>query len=150
MAFELGRGDSHERPNASTRSAASAFCPKVSLDRRAGLRLHDKLLRNLGHGLMGESRYYRGTGLTFDTHVGFEILDVYEDLDFVSRGTVAVGGREFRLSRAGGVNAPFWVGATFLGAWPDGCGELTLVGRGRGMTGPRFRELLAAVRLPQS
>jgi hypothetical protein len=147
--FGVGGGDS-EPPGASTRSAASTFCPKVSLGPQAGMEFYDHLLRNLGGGLMGESRYYRGQGQTLDIHVGFNVLEVYEDLDFLARGTSVIRGRKFELSKSAGVNAPFWAAASDLGRGPESCRDVTIVGRGGGMNERRFRDLLSALKFPAS
>lgn len=145
LAFALGRSDS-ELPRASTRSAASAFCPKVSLRPRAGMEFFDHQLRNLGGGLMGESRIYRGKGERFEIHVGFEALEAFEDLDFLARGTSLIGGREFMLSKAAAVNFPFWAATFDLGFGPEGCREVTIIGRR--VKERRFRSLLALLRIP--
>jgi hypothetical protein len=147
LALRVGGGDS-EPPNASTRSAASSFCPKASLAPGARMEFYDHLLRNLGGGLMGESRYYRGQGQTLDIHVGFDILEVYEDLDFLAQGTSVIRGRKFELSKSVGVNAPFWAAAADLGRGPESCRNVTIVGRGRGMKAERFRDLLGELRFP--
>jgi hypothetical protein len=145
LAFGVGGGEP-EPPGASTRSAASTFCPKVSLGPRTGMGFYDHQLRNLGGGLMGESRFYRGEAETFEIHVGFDALEAYEDLDFLSRGTSVVGGRKFKLSQAVAVNFPFWAATFDLGFGPKGCREVTIIGRP--VKERRFRVLLSVLKIP--
>jgi hypothetical protein len=149
LAFGVG-GSDPEPPNATTRSATSSFCPKVSLAHGAGMEFYDHLLRNLGAGLMGESRYYRGQGQTLDIHVGFDVLEVYEDLDFLAQGTSVIRGRKFELSKSAGVNASFWAAVSDLRRGPESCRRVTIVGRGGGMNAKRFRDLLATLKFPAS
>lgn len=145
LVFALTRGDS-EPPGASTRSAASSFCPKVSLAARSGMQFYDHQLRNLGGGLMGESRFFRARGEMFEIHVGFEALEAFEDLDFLARGTSVIDRREFALSQAVAVNFPFWAATFDLGFGPEGCREVTIIGRP--VREQRFRSLLGLLTIP--
>jgi hypothetical protein len=145
LPFAVGGSDS-EPPGASTRTADATFCPKVSLASRAGMEFFDHQLRNLGHGLMGESRIYQGDGGTLEIHVGYEALEAYEDLDFLARGTIVLAGRKFELSQAVGVSFPFWAAIFVLGRGPDGCRQVTVIGRG--LKERRFRALLGALLPP--
>lgn len=147
LVFALTRGDS-EPPGASTRPAGSSFCAKVSLAARSGMQFYDHQLRNLGGGLMGESRFYRARGEMFEIHVGFEALEAFEDLDFLARGTAVIDGREFTLSQAVAVNFPFWAATFDLGLGPEGCREVTIIGRP--VRERRFRSLLGLLTMPES
>ena len=132
-------------PPASPRPALSTFCPKLALDGRTGAQLVDKELRNLGGGLMGESRLYRWNGKTLELHVGFEALEAYEDLDFLARGTVTLNGHLFKVSRSLALSYPLWAATFDLDSGPDRCREVTVIGHG--YKEQRFRELLAAIEL---
>jgi hypothetical protein len=145
LAFGVG-GSDPEPPGASTRSADATFCPKVSLASQAGMDFFDHQLRNLGHGLMGESRIYRGDEGTLEIHVGYDALEAYEDLDFLARGTLVLAGRKFELSRAVAVSFPFWAAIFDLGRGPHRCRQVTVIGRH--LKERRFLALLGALRPP--
>ena len=69
--------------------------------------------RNLGNGTLGRSYTYGDGARAVELHVGFEALDIYEDLDFAEH-EVVVGG----IPRT--VHVPRAINSGFLGvAWDD-------------------------------
>ena len=130
-------------PPASPRPALSTICPKLTLRHNVGAQLVDYQLRNLGGGLFGESRLYQVNGRRFELHVGFDALEEYDDLDFLSRGAVTLGGRQFDVSRSVALNYSLWAATFQLDTGPERCREATAIGRG--FTEQRFHALLAAI-----
>jgi hypothetical protein len=109
--------------------ATPDLCPRYEptvLPPRFTLRKRET--RNLGNGTMGRSYTYSDGVRTVELHVGFEALDIYEDLDFVEHEVVVDG-----VPRT--VHVPRAINSGFLGvAWDDPeeslpCARLTLVGR---------------------
>jgi hypothetical protein len=76
-------------PPAETRPTSFTVCPRPSL-RALGSRvvLEDAILRNLGGNVMGHEISYRYRGRPLSVYVGYDILEVLEDLDFEVRHAV--------------------------------------------------------------
>jgi hypothetical protein len=109
--------------------ATPDFCPRYEptvLPPNFTLRRRET--RNLGDGTLGRSYTYGDGVRAVELHVGFEALDIYEDLDFVEH-EVVVGG----IPRT--VHVPQAINSGFLGvAWNDPleslpCAQITLLGR---------------------
>jgi hypothetical protein len=122
-------GTSGERERV-PQSSAPDFCPRYAPSTLPpGFVLRSRAIRNLGNDTMGRSYIYGNGRQTIEIHVGFDALDLYEDLDFVQRA-VESGGVERTLHVPGSLG-----GGGFLGlSWeePRGrppCAEITLIAR---------------------
>lgn len=109
--------------------ATSDFCPRYEPTvLPPNFTLNKRDTRNLGDGTIGRSYVYGDGDRAVELHVGFEALDLYEDLDFVEH-EVVVGG----VPRT--VHEPRAINSGFLGvAWDDPeeslpCAQITLLGR---------------------
>jgi hypothetical protein len=87
-----GRGDTAAPPPAQTRPVSFTFCPIPSFGALRGrLVLEDSILRNLGENVMGRELSYRYRGRPVSVYVGYEILEILEDLDFEERRATVAG-----------------------------------------------------------
>jgi hypothetical protein len=127
LEFGAEAGEQEARPPDEV--AAPDFCPRyVPTHLPAGFALRRRDTRNLGGDTIGRSYVYGAGSQTVEIHVGFEALDLYEDLDFTQHEAV-VGG----LPRT--VHVPRALSSGFVAvSWedPEGsppCSELTLIGR---------------------
>ena len=109
--------------------AAADFCPRYEPTvLPPSFTLRKRETRNLGNDTIGRSYRYGDGDSAVEVHVGFEALDIYEDLDFVEHQVVIDG-----IQRT--VHVPRALNSGFIGvAWDDPeeplpCGRLTLVGR---------------------
>lgn len=124
--------------------ARPGFCPRYEptvLPPNFTLRRRDT--RNLGDGVIGRSYVYSDGVRTLELHVGFEALDIYEDLDFVEHEVVVAD-----VPRT--VHVPRAINSGFIGAaWEDPeesppCGDLTVLGRR--LDEPTILDIVAGVR----
>jgi hypothetical protein len=109
--------------------AAADFCPRYEPTvLPPNFTLRKRETRNLGNDTIGRSYTYGDGDRAVEVHVGFEALDIYEDLDFVEHQVVIDG-----IQRT--VYVPGALSSGFVGvAWddteePPPCGRLTLIGR---------------------
>jgi hypothetical protein len=109
--------------------ATPDFCPRYEPTvLPPGFTPRKRETRNLGNGTMGRSYTYGDGVHAVEIHVGFEALDIYEDLDFVEHEVVVDD-----IPRT--VHVPRAINSGFIGvAWdePDEsppCAQLTLLGR---------------------
>jgi hypothetical protein len=111
-------------------ASAPDFCPRydaTTLPPQFVLR--SRMTRNLGNDLMGRSYVYGDGRRAVEVHVGFDALDLYEDLDFVGR-PVAAGGVERTLHVPSSLGGGGFLALTWDEPDEEGmCAELTLIGR---------------------
>jgi hypothetical protein len=120
-------------PPAKTRPSSFATCPKPSLSGLPGrLVLEDTILRNLGGNVLGHELSYRYRESPVTVYVGYEILELLEDLDFETHQTV-VDGRDVTLHTPKALGSP---DAMRVATWEDEreglqdrCRELAVVTR---------------------
>jgi hypothetical protein len=120
-------------PPAETRPSGFATCPKPSLTGLPGrLVLEDTNLRNLGGNVMGHELSYRYRQRPVTVYVGYDILELLEDLDFETQQAV-VDGRDVTLHTPKALGSP---DAMRVATWKDEreglqdrCRELAVVTR---------------------
>lgn len=106
------------------------LCPKYTATRLPPkFVLRSRAIRNLGNETMGRSYVYGDGRRSVEVHVGFDALDLYEDLDFVQHA-VEVGGKPRTLHVPGSLGGRGFLGLTWDAEGEHGaCAELTLIGR---------------------
>lgn len=106
------------------------FCPKYEATRLpAGFELRSRATRNLGNDTIGRSYVYGDGQRAIEVHVGFDALDLYEDLDFVEH-EVEVAGEPRTLHVPRSLGGSGFLGLTWETDGTEGaCGELTLIAR---------------------
>lgn len=111
-------------------ASAPDFCPRydaTTLPPQFVLRT--RIVRNLGNDVMGRSYVYGDGRRAVEVHVGFDALDLYEDLDFVGR-PVDSGGVDRTLHVPSSLGSGGFLGLTWDEPDEEGpCAELTLIGR---------------------
>jgi hypothetical protein len=127
--FAFGAEATEQEANPPSEIAAPEFCPRyVPTHLPPGFALRKRETRNLGGDTIGRSYVYGAGSQTLEIHVGFEALDLYEDLDFVQHEAVADGERRT-------VHVPSALSSGFLAVtWEDPdseppCSGITLIGR---------------------
>jgi hypothetical protein len=142
--FEFGAEATQQDEDPPSEIAADEFCPRHEPSQLpSGFTLRRRETRNLGGGTFGRSYVYGDGTRSVEVHVGFEALDLYEDLDFVEH-EVSSGG----VART--VHIPRAIGSGFIGVtWEDEeesppCSDLTLIGRR--LDEPTLLEIAAGVR----
>jgi hypothetical protein len=122
-------GSARER-DALPQASAPEFCPRyeaTTLPPQFVLR--SRMTRNLGNEVMGRSYVYGDGRRTVEVHVGFDALDLYEDLDFVGR-PVESGGVERTLHEPTSLGSGGFLGLTWDEPGEEGpCAEVTLIAR---------------------
>lgn len=121
-------------PPAETRPTDFAVCPKPTLTGLPGrLVLEDTLLRNLGGNVLGHELTYRYRGRPVSVYVGYDILELMEDLDFETAPAV-VDGNEVTIHTAKALGP---ADAVRVATWEDEregvnerCRELAVSARG--------------------
>jgi hypothetical protein len=111
-------------------ASAPEFCPRYApTTLPPGYTLRSRLTRNLGDDVMGRSYVYGDGRSAVEVHVGFEALDLYEDLDFVGR-QVESGGVERTLHVPTSLGSGGFLGLTWEEPGEEGpCAELTMIAR---------------------
>jgi hypothetical protein len=120
-------------PPAQTRPTDFDVCPKPNLTDLPGrLVLEDTILRNLGGNILGHELTYRYRGRPLSVYVGFDILELLEDLDFQTTRAV-VDGRRVTIHTPKALGTP---DAMRVATWEDArarvderCSELAVVTR---------------------
>lgn len=115
------------------RTAGYEICPDVDAELLRPYRHVDRKLPNLGGNLLGRSLEFMHRGRQVEVHVGYDVLDSLEDLDFEEIARLRLHGTEISVRRAAALppgSAPIaavWDDDRFE---PAACQELTVVGRG--------------------
>jgi hypothetical protein len=111
-------------------ASAPDFCPRYDATRLPPqFVLRSRTTRNLGNEVMGRSYVYGDGRRAVEVHVGFDALDLYEDLDFVGR-PVDAGGVDRTLHVPSSLGSGGFLGLTWDEPDEEGpCAELTLIGR---------------------
>jgi hypothetical protein len=111
-------------------ASAPDFCPRyeaTTLPPQFVLR--SRTTRNLGNDVIGRSYVFGDGRQAIEVHVGFDALDLYEDLDFVGR-PVESGGVDRTLQVPTSLGSGGFLGLTWDEPGEEGpCAELTLIGR---------------------
>ncbi len=111
-------------------ASAPDFCPRYTATTLpAQFVLRSRTTRNLGNDVMGRSYVYGDGRSAVEVHVGFDALDLYEDLDFVGR-QIESGGIERTMHVPTSLGSGGFLGLTWEEPDEEGpCAELTLIGR---------------------
>jgi hypothetical protein len=122
----FGKSDERELPKPATGVAVT--CPKlVSEQLPAGMARVASHTRNLGGGVFGESTIYSDGSREVSFHIGYEIIEKLEDLDF-SQSETQIGSRRVTLYEAKALPP----GAMVAAAWetdlgPSRCSAVTVL-----------------------
>jgi hypothetical protein len=143
----FSKSDERELPKPATGIAVT--CPKlVSEQLPAGMARVASHTRNLGGGVFGESTIYSDGSREVSFHIGYEIIERLEDLDFRQSETL-IGSRRVTLYEAQALPPGVLVAAAWeTDVGPPKCSSVTVLTKELSRTD--FERIVAGLQLRRS